>query len=207
MAQLSEEVVARRGGLSEELIAKRRRAGSDPVRQRIMERFYEDRDWTAKELAESLRLGANGLYYHLRILEDAELIVAAGGRPGPRGLEKTYRRAENQHIDWELDEDLVMAFASLLEAAKHDVAEAVYDAATELEDDADQDVRPVIDVSAPAFTTTRAEIVEFATRLRDLVGEFRSRAEDLRGMQPDKETPWRRLKFTYALYERPAAPV
>lgn len=169
-----------------------------------MERFYEDRDWTAKELAESLRVGANGLYYHLRILEDAELISSAGGRPGPRGLEKTYRRADNQHIDWELDEDLVMAFSSLLEAAKHDVADAVYDAAAELSGEARPEVRPVLDVSSPAFTTTREEIAEFSARLSKLVRDFRSRAEKLRARSGEDTDNWRQLRFTYALYERPA---
>lgn len=71
-----------------------------------------------QRLAVALGLGTNGLYYHLRILEEAQLIVPTGGRPGPKGIERTYRLADNQHVDWELDEDLVMLFASLLEAAK-----------------------------------------------------------------------------------------
>jgi hypothetical protein len=37
-----------RRGLSDEVIATRRKAGADPVRMRILERCYEDRDWTAK---------------------------------------------------------------------------------------------------------------------------------------------------------------
>ena len=199
---LSEAVLARRKGISEALMRKRRKAAAEPVRQRILDRFYEDRDWTAKELADALGLGVNGLYYHLRILEDAELIEAAGTRAPGKMVEKTYRIAGNRHIDWELDEDLAMVFASLLEAAKHDTAEAVYDLARQAEESGDHRL-PVVDVSAPSFTTTSEEASEFYERLRALVREFRARADDLREIDHGTPVSWRDVKLTYAFRDRP----
>lgn len=199
---LSNTVLARRKGISEELMKKRRKAAADPVRQRILDRFFEDRDWTAKELADALGLGANGLYYHLRILEDAELIAVAGSRAPGKMVEKTYRITDNRHIDWELDEDLAMVFASLLESAKHDTAEAVYDLARQAEDDGDGPF-PVVDVSAPSFTTTTEEAREFYDRLRALVSEFRTRADDLREIELGTPATWRNVKLTYAFRDRP----
>lgn len=181
---------------------KRRKAAADPVRQRILDRFFEDRDWTAKELAAALGVGANGLYYHLRILEDAELIAVAGTRAPGRMVEKTYRMTDNVHIDWELDEDLAVVFASLLESAKHDTTEAVYDLARQAEGDSDGPF-PVVDVSAPSFTTTAEEAAELHERLRALVSEFRARADDLRGIEQGTPASWRQVRLTYAFRDRP----
>lgn len=201
--RLPDHVSARRDGLDESVITKRRKAAGDVTRQRILERFYTDRDWTAKELASSLGVGANGLYYHLRILEDAELIAPSTPRETASGYERTYRRAENQHIDWELDENLAMVFASLLECAKHEAAEAVYDAAAEL-DAGTPTTRPVVLVNRPSFATTREEVAEFAARLSGLVDEFRRRAADLRLIDGGRGLD-RDLRFTYALFDRPVS--
>lgn len=199
---LSDTVLARRKGISEDQMRKRRKAAADPVRQRILDRFFEDRDWTAKELADALGVGANGLYYHLRILEDAGLIAVAGSRAPGKMVEKTYRMADNRHIDWELDEDLAMVFASLLESAKHDTAEAVYDLARRAEE-GDEGPFPVVDVSAPSFMTTTEEAAEFYERLRALVNEFRTRANDLREIERGTPASWRNVKLTYAFRDRP----
>jgi DNA-binding transcriptional ArsR family regulator len=198
---VDQKILDRRKGLSDEDIAKRRKAGADPVRMRILERCYEDRDWTAKELAVALGLGTNGLYYHLRILEDAQLIVPTAGRPGPKGIERSYRLADNQHVDWELDEDLVMLFASLLEAAKFDVTEAVYEARAAVE--AGEEPPPALGVSAPAITTTRYEIYSFYEELRKLIAKYRTRAPKAIAAKGNAAT----LKFTYALRERPVPDV
>lgn len=194
---MNETILERRRGLGEDVIVKRRKAAADPTRLRILERFYEDRDWTAKELADALGLGANGLYYHLRILEDAQLVVPGGGRPGSKGLERTFRRADNLHVDWELDENLVMHGSSILEAAKHDVAESVYEARAEVEagEKRPQLVGPV---GTPGIRTTRDEIFAFHQRLNELINEFRTRAKTVAG-EDDRVM----LKLTYALRERP----
>lgn len=194
---MKQEILDRRKGLSDEVIAKRRKAGADPIRMRILERCYENRDWTAKELALALGLGTNGLYYHLRILEDAQLIVSTGGRPGPKAIERTYRLAENQHVDWELDEDLAMLFVSLLEAAKFDVTEAVYEARAAVE--AGEEPPPALGVHAPTITTTRDEIRAFYDEVKKLVTKYRSRAPKAISANGKPVT----LKFTYALRERP----
>jgi hypothetical protein len=94
-----------------------------------------------------------------------------------------------------------MVFASLLESAKHDTAEAVYDLARQAEDD--DGPSAVVDVSAPSFTTTTEEAKEFYDRLRALVSEFRTRADDLREIELGTPATWRNVKLTYAFRDRP----
>src|SRR5689334_9472065 len=108
-----------------ERMERKRRAGTDPTRLRMLELMSDGEEWTAKELAAELGLGANSLYHHLRVLEDAVLIEKAGTRAPGRMVETTYRltAAQHQRTTWELDEDLALTFAGLLEAAKADVRE------------------------------------------------------------------------------------
>src|SRR4051812_35071675 len=107
--------------MDEALMAKRRRAAGDATRQRLMRALSEqDLEWTAKELADELRVGVNGLYYHLRVLEDAELIEEGAGRSGDRGMERTYRPTDKWLVTHELNEDLIHAYHAILEVAKHE---------------------------------------------------------------------------------------
>jgi predicted ArsR family transcriptional regulator len=184
----------RRPDLSETTtMEQKRRAVADPVRQRLLLQFYEARDWTAKELADALGVRPNGLYYHLRILEDTGFIGVVGTRAGRRMVERVYRGTNpGQRITWDIAEQPV-EFANhlktLLEVAKVDVEDAIFDTVATEPD------RLLAHVESPAFKTTPEEIDEFRGRLKELVQEFRDRA---------KETAQTKtLRFTYALRERP----
>lgn len=197
--------IATRGAVSAEVVLKRRKAAGDPIRQRVMDLFYDGGDWTAKELATVLGLGVNGLYYHLRILEDAQLVELGSGRPSPSGMEKSYVLAANLHCDWQFDEELVRMYAAMLEGVKYDMTEAVYEAAQEVADHPDLTPAPAAHVRNHSFVTSRLEIAEFYVRLESLIGEFRQRAEALDQVLTSSPLG-RAMKLTYALRERPAPP-
>lgn len=201
-------------GFSEEMMVKRRKAIADPVRQRIMHRLEDDewgavdgqaepRDWTAKEIAQALGLEVNGLYYHLRLLEDAELIGVVGQRAPGKMVERTYRLASNRLLTWTLDEEFVAVLAGQLETAKREVEEAVYEAARAVEDAEEMPGWLGFSVESPGFRTSREEVIEFHRRLKELVAEFRSRAADLREIKTGEPIDWTRLRLTWALRERP----
>lgn len=182
-----------------DLIQRKRKAGADSTRLRMLELMSDGEEWTTKELAAELGLGANSLYHHIRVLEGAALIERAGTRAPGRMVETTYRltAAADQMVTWELDEDLALTFAGLLEAAKAEVQESVYEAAHRLAAGETLLWETAL-VESPSFVTSQAEIAEFRNRLRALVHEFRDRSEDL-VENPANVT----MKFTYALRERP----
>jgi DNA-binding transcriptional ArsR family regulator len=65
------------------------RAVSDPTRLRALEALWEGPK-TAKELAASLGVVANRLYYHLRILETAGLVGVVAATLAGRSAERVY---------------------------------------------------------------------------------------------------------------------
>ena len=184
------------------LMERKRKAAADSTRLRMTVLMNDGHDWTAKELAAELGVGANSLYHHLRVLEDAVLIEKAGTRAPGRMVETTYRLtgAADQQTTWELDENLALLFAGLLEAAKADVQESVFELAGRIEAGEKPPWETVL-VEAPSFVTTSEEVAEFRNRLRRLIGEFRGRA---RALGPSDDPSARTdLRFTYALRERP----
>ncbi len=183
--------------ISDELMTKRRRAAGDVTRQRAMRLLEDGRSWTAREMAEALDVGVNGLYYHLRILEDAELIQP--GRPKKGVAERAYEKSERWLVTHELNEDLILAYDAILETAKYECADAVRQQMRAVAEDTPV---PHIAVGASGFATTAAEIHEFAERLAALEREFRERADDLAGLAEDPEAPQRECLLTYALIER-----
>ncbi|MFP5326745.1 MAG: ArsR/SmtB family transcription factor [Acidimicrobiia bacterium] len=178
---------------------RKRKAGTDPTRLRMLEAMSDGGEWTAKELAAELGVGANSLYHHIRVLESAVLVEKAGTRAPGRMVETTYRltAAPDQRTTWDLDEDLVLTFIALLEAAKADVREAVHEAARRVAA-GEKPLWETVLVESPSFITTPADIADFRHRLRALVSEFRDRSKAA-AEDSTKVT----LKFTYALRERP----
>lgn len=183
-----------------ELMERKRKAGADSTRLRMMELMSNGADWTAKELAAELGLGPNSLYHHLRVLEEAALIEKAGTRSPGRMVETTYRltTGSDQQMTWELDENLALLFAGLLEAAKADVQESVYEVAKRVKEGEKLPWETVL-VEAPSFVTTPDEVAEFRKRLKGLLSEFQDRANALPSGSSGRTT----MKFTYALRDRP----
>lgn len=188
----------------DELMKMKRKAASDPLRQKMLERLARDRDWTVKELADDLGVGANGLYYHLRILEQAEFAAVSGARLVGRSSERTYRgnRVFEQIVTWDFSDPFEVSahFAALLEVAKEEVDDCLFRGAQDME--AGERATFAM-VEAPAFATTRDDIRAFTRDLRELQMKYRRRAraaaKKLGGVPDD----WRYMKVTYAVRERP----
>lgn len=185
--------------ISDEVMVKRRKAASDVTRQRMMRLLTEEDEWTAKEMADALDVNVNGLYYHLRVLEAAEIVVSGAGRSGPSGMERTYHASGNWQVTHELNEDLILTYQALLENAKYEAAQATYRQIEMVKSDEEP---PHVSVNGPGFVTTHDEIVEFDSRLWDLIAEFRERGEQLSGMRRDDDAPASEFFFTYALVEK-----
>ena len=183
----------------------KKKALADPLRQRLLLQFYSPRDWTAKELGEVLGAQTNGLYYHLKILVEAGFVSVVGTQASGRMVERLYRGTNpGQKITWDIQHqpvEFAQHLGNLLEVAKADVQDAIYETASNMEQGTE---RVLAWVESPAFNTSPDEIDEFRLRLKGLVQEFRERAKaDAADSVPDG---WKRLNFTYALRERPLAP-
>jgi DNA-binding transcriptional ArsR family regulator len=93
---------------------------ADPTRRRVLERLGRD-SATITELAGPFGISLTGMKKHIRVLEDAELVItekvgrSRRCRPGPRRLEdvqewtETYRRMLDERLD---------RFGELLERTK-----------------------------------------------------------------------------------------
>ena len=192
-------------GASDVDMDTKKKALADPLRQRLLLQFYASRDWTAKELSDAVGVRANGLYYHLKILEDAGFISVVGSQASGRMVERLYRGTNpGQKITWDIQNqpvDFALHLGTLLEVARADVQDAVYETAANMANGSD---RMLAWVESPAFDTSPDEIDEFRLRLKALVQEFRDRAKATAGdAGPDDR---KRLNFTYALRERPVVP-
>ena len=188
--------------IDETLMKKRQRAAGDATRLRIT-RLLGNVEWTARELAEALGVGTNGLYYHLRVLEDAELIAPGAGRATSSGMEKTYKKSDRWLVTHELNEDLILVYKSYCEVMKHECEQAVYRQIEAVQ--ADTPV-PYLNSGLPGFATTPEEIAEFGERLRALVEEFRTRAIHLEEIQTEDDPARKDLFFGYALVEKERTP-
>src|SRR5947208_11516200 len=80
----------------------RRRAVADPARFQILGLLQRTGSgMTAKELAERMGKDTNRLYYHLRILEDADLIESTESRPAGRMLERVFTYRDAGRFAWD----------------------------------------------------------------------------------------------------------
>ena len=110
------------------LLQRQRRAFSDPLRVRIRTSLATAPK-TAKELGEQLRVEPNRLYYHLRILEDAQLVGVVDTRAEGRMTERVFGIA-NPSFGSELpgDDPVEKAgfFASLFDSTREELQSVVF---------------------------------------------------------------------------------
>lgn len=102
-------------------------------------------EWPAKELARELGVNPNGLYYHLRIMEDAGLISVADPQTPGRVSERLYVAGDlTQRVIWDSKDPLEMStyMAATLEAGKVGAEDAIYQMARDLEADENDKARP-----------------------------------------------------------------
>jgi DNA-binding transcriptional ArsR family regulator len=187
--------------ISDELMTKRRKAAGDVTRQRALRLLDDGQERTAKELAEQLGVGVNGLYYHLRVLEDAEFITAGAGRDSGSGMERTYRKGDKWLVTHVLNEDLIHVYHAILETAKHECEQTIY---RQIEAVQRGEEPPYSTINSPGFRTTPDEIREFAAQMWALWTEFSERATHLQELADDQDQPLSELYCAYAIVERAA---
>lgn len=101
------------------------RALADPLRIRLFEELWHG-SRSAKELASSVGLPPDRLYYHLRQLERARIIEVGEYRPLPSGrVERVYRRVEAEPPqDASSPEEIAAFLGSVLDATRADITAA-----------------------------------------------------------------------------------
>lgn len=189
----------------DEGMRQRRDAISDPLRLRVLGLLSEADGLTAKELAERLGMNPNRLYYHLRILEKARVIVVADTRAVGRMVERVYKPVDVGRYIWDPEEPIQMVtnLGAILEVNRLGAEEALYKQARRIEAGEEP---PIVTWSAQSFATTREEIVEFTKRVDALQAEFRERAKRrARRSVANGPAQQSELKFTWLVYEQPIA--
>src|SRR4051812_20502730 len=86
---------------------------------------------TAKDLGQAVGVEPNRLYYHLRLLEAAELIAVVGRRAEGRMAEKIYAPAGGNLGDEIAGEDPIdraVFFGSVLDATRAELTDLILDA-------------------------------------------------------------------------------
>jgi DNA-binding transcriptional ArsR family regulator len=98
---------------------------ADPLRIRLLEALWFS-PRSVKELAETVGLPPDRLYYHLRQLEQAAVIEVTGYRPLPGGkVERLYQRAEVEPPDEGASPEEIATFlGAVLDVTKADITAA-----------------------------------------------------------------------------------
>ena len=169
------------------------RALADPLRIRLLEALWFS-PRSAKELAETVGLPPDRLYYHLRQLEQAAVIEVTGYRPLPGGkVERLYQRAEVEPPDEGASpEELATFLGAVLDVTKADITAAHMAKA--------DGQRREVTVTRAALRLTNEGLAELYRMLNDV----RDRFSAPEFADPEAEGTWVRVLVAVAdLEERP----
>jgi DNA-binding transcriptional ArsR family regulator len=169
------------------------RALADPLRIRLLEAMWFG-PRSAKELAETVGLPPDRLYYHLRQLEQAAVIEVSGYRPLPGGkVERLYQRAEAEPPAEESSPEEIATFLdAVLDATKVDITAAHMAKA--------DGQRREVAVTRAALRLTDEGLAELHRMLNDMRERFSS--PEFAG--PEAEGTWVRVLVALVdLEERP----
>jgi len=169
------------------------RALADPLRIRLLEAaWFGPR--SVKELAQTVGLPPDRLYYHLRQLEQAGVIEVSGYRPLPGGkVERLYQRAEAEPPAEESSPEEIATFlGAVLDATKADITAAHMAKA--------DGQRREVAVTRAALRLTDEGLAELHRMLNDV----RERFSDPKFTDPEAEGTWVRVLVALVdLEERP----
>jgi DNA-binding transcriptional ArsR family regulator len=179
-------------------MAARRRAFSDPTRVRIREALASG-EQTVRQLGQQLGVEPNRLYYHLRILEAAELVEVVGTLAEGRMVEKIYGAAGGSFgsdLPGEDATERIAFFHSLLDATKADLTDVIFEQVRQV--DAGETPLKARLIKGLAFATTN-DVDELAADFDKLLADYAKRATT-RATAGEELTAY---PFTFAIYERP----
>lgn len=172
----------------------RRAAISDPVRLRILAALSDSDGLSARELGQRLSMNPNRLYYHLRILDQANVVGVVETRASGRFAERVYKDVYGGRYAWEASDPVGMStyLAAWLELVREGAEEALYEQARRLEADNEP---PIVTFNMPSFETTHSDVIQFMKRVDGLQKEFRDKAAKR------KRGNTTVLKFAWVLHE------
>lgn len=177
-----------------------RRAMSDPLRVRIRE-VLATGEKTVKQLGSDLGIEPNRLYYHLRILEHAELVTVAGTTASGRMVEKVYATTSESfanELSGEDPIDKITFFHALLDATKADLTDVIVEQARQAQAG---EPRLTARLLKGVVAATLTDIDELAERVDQLLDEYANRATA--AVDAGRGDELRAFPFTFAIYERP----
>jgi len=183
-----------------EMMKKRRQALTDATRFRILMLLdRSENGLTAKELAEALGKDTNRLYYHLRMLEEAEMIESNESRPGHRMVERIFVPKEHSLMRWDADDPIEMSdyLRAQMESARFDGERAIFAMAEAIKQ---KKPEPVVTWATQYFETTHDDALELHNRVSALRAEFKAHGEALR----TKGETVQRIEFFWLISEHPA---
>ena len=192
---------------------------ADPLRLRMLEVFGQHgrEPLTVKEIARSLGEPLTKLYYHVNLLEQHGLVVVASSRLVSGIVEKSYRPAADR---FEVDKSILASgpglaheamrsvVASIFDATREDIEDAVHAGRARLSDEEDEDgedEREPVLLSKGLARLSHADAVEFRQRLKDLYDEFGDRS-DKDGRQDEGRHPFGLLLVLYPMADPPPTP-
>lgn len=183
---------------------------SDSFRKAILEAIHHaGQPLTVKQIAAALEVDASKLYYHMRLLEQHELVFVAETRVISGIIEKQYQISAIQFIvhgslltpgDPASYDDVV---SLMLEEARREIlaSQAAGLLPPPAADQPPADLRPYTLRKSIGRFANQAQAEAFVARLLDLLNEFAAGPDDAAQSFPDEA---QRYSFLFALY--PLAP-
>lgn len=156
-----------------------RRALASPLRLELIGLFTERRAMSVAEMAARMGRSATSIHYHVRVLEEAGLMVRAGERPAGKRSEALYHPvAEMLMVDRteggeEGREELLKTMRAAFRMAERDLRAAFADPETKTTGR----YRNLVAARAH-FRVTKAELAELNRHLRDLQRFFGTLLKD-----------------------------
>ena len=135
---------------------------------------------TAKELGASIGIEPNRLYYHLRLLERADIVKVVGAVPAARSAERRYGLVTpTARIDLRESDTAEQQFAvaALLELLRQDFQHLIARAADDI---ASERTPPHIDFRRSELHLTQEEAKAFSSSFRRLCDRFRRGPDETR---------------------------
>lgn len=177
---------------------------SDPLRNQILEHLALG-PATVRQVAESLGLSPNKLYYHINLLESAGLVVVSETRMVGNMVEKEYKTtASSFYVDPALldfstqtgKENLNHVLASTIDLTRDDMLRSLEARTFELSQGSQDRPRELV-INRLVARLDEAQTLSFHTRLVELLKEY-----DAISRQESSATPTHAYALTIAFYPR-----
>lgn len=171
------------------------RALADPIRLQIFEQLA-DGERTVKDLAEGLHVAPDRLYYHLNLLQDADIVRIAEFRP-----ERVYALCQDQHAS--SPQDVADLIGTVLDATTSELRQ-VLRLGAEARSHGSRAEKLQAAVARTSVELAPDEFEELMEQATELVNSALERAQGAGGADRKKKAGKRRqFRIVFAAYETP----